>query len=76
MYLAMFLTMLPTLVTALPKPSLTRDNYNVAKVKRNDLKVVVSNLLITGNTNNRDFKIAVYGKRLTSRNSFLIKSKS
>ena len=75
MYLAMFLTMLPTLVTASPIPSLTRDN-NVAKVKRNDLKVVVSKLLITGNTNNRDLKIAVYGKRLTSRNFFVIKSKS
>ena len=25
---------------------------------------------------NRDLKIAVYGKRLTSRNSFVIKSKS
>ena len=34
--------MLPTLVTALPVPSLTRDS-NVAKVKKNDLKVVVSN---------------------------------
>ena len=28
-----------------------------------------------GNIVNRDLKIAVYGKRLTSRNSFVIQSK-
>jgi hypothetical protein len=44
MYLAIVLTMLPTLVTASPIPSLTRDN--VAKPNKNDLKVVVSRILL------------------------------
>ena len=40
MYLAIFLTMLPIMVTALPVKSLTRDN--VAKPNKNDIKIVVS----------------------------------
>ena len=59
MYLAMFLTMLPTLVTASPIPSLTRDN-NVAKVKPNDLKVVVSHLLIRGNANRSQLPLVLF----------------